>query len=101
MDVDDKKISACHADLIDMFHKHKLNIGEILITYGNLGYTLGASIDGHTGKGPTEEELKKAYYTNPTVGVGLMLQGIEVTGWYNQLVQLLKDKEKENDTEQS
>ncbi len=98
MDTDNDKISACHTELIDIFQKYKLNIGEILITYGNLGYTLGASIDGHAGQGPSEEELKKAYYTTPTVGVGLMLQGIEVTGWYNQLIQLLKDKEKENDT---
>lgn len=89
---DPEKVNNCYSDLVEVFQKYKLRIGEILIAYGNLGYTLGASIEGYTEKGPNSEELKKAYYTKPTPGVGLMLQGLTVSSWYDTYSnQKLKD----------
>ncbi len=79
---DPEKVEQCYSDLIDVFRKHKLRVGEILIAYGNLGYALGASVEGYEGTGPGADELKKLYYTNPSPGVGLMLQGLTITTWY-------------------
>lgn len=97
MNTDLDKVSKVHAELIKVFQKYSLNVGELLLVYGNLGYTLGASVDGHQGTGPSIQELKEAYYTQPTVGVALMLQGIEVTTWHDDLVKLQnQEKEKDN-----
>lgn len=76
------KTSKLVEDLVTLFQEVKPTIGEILIAYGNLGYILGASIEGHKGQGPNIEELKKLYLSNPTVGVNLMLTGINITTWY-------------------
>lgn len=64
-----------------------MNTGEIIIALGNLEYTLGASIDGYKGKGPGIEKLKELYYSSPSVGVAMMLNGITVTSWYEGLKQ--------------
>lgn len=70
------------AELVEVFQKHKPTVGEILIAYGNLGYTLGASI-GKFEKGPSIEELEKLYYSEPgRLDVALMIQGLQVTTWY-------------------
>ena len=76
-------------EILEIFQRYRPTAGEIIVTYGNLGYQLGASIEGHQGNGPSIEELNKSYYSKPTLGTALMLQGIEVTGWY-------QDHEKEN-----
>ena len=80
-EADEEKIGTIFSECVEAFQKGKPNVGEILLAYGNLGYTLGASIEGFDGKGPSIEELEKMYYENPTVGVALMLQGILVTTW--------------------
>ncbi len=80
---DPEKVEQCYAEIVEVFRKYKLRVGEILIAYGNLGYTLGASIEGYAEKGPGAEELKKLYYTRPTPGLGLMLQGLTITAWYD------------------
>jgi len=79
---DPEKCNNILSKLIEAFEEHKPTVGEILVIYGNLGYTLGASIEGHGNTGPNVQELKKQYYTDPTVGTALMLQGIEVTNWF-------------------
>ena len=76
------KCSLLLTEIVELFQKHSPTEGEILVAYWNLGYTLGASIEGYIETGPSVEELKKSYYSKPTVGIALMLQGIEVTGWY-------------------
>ena len=84
-------------DLIDVFKTHKPTVGEILVTYGNLGYNLGAHIEGYEGKGPDIETLEKQYYTNPKpkVGIALMLQGVQITGWFqDHQEQETKEKDK-------
>ena len=69
-------------DLIRVFQQHRPTVGELLVVYGNLGYSLGAGVEGYESTGPDIKELQQKYYSNPTVGVALMLQGIEVTNWY-------------------
>ena len=79
---DPDKCSQLLDRLLQAFQEHHPTVGEILVAYGNLGYSLGAAIEGHKSKGPDVEELKKKYYADPTVGTALMLQGIEVTNWF-------------------
>ena len=43
---DPEKVSDVYEKLVEVFQDAKLTTGEILIAYGNLGYTLGASIQG-------------------------------------------------------
>lgn len=87
---DGDKIAQAHQEILDVINKYNLSVGEITILYGNLGYTLGASIGGYKEKGPSIEELKKLYYTNPGLAVAMMLNGITVTTWYEDI-----DKQKE------
>lgn len=79
--VDEKKVEKTIEKLHNVFNKANLNTQEIIIAYGNLGYHLGASLAGFTDKGPDMETLKKLYYADPTVDVGLMLQGLLITTW--------------------
>lgn len=79
---DPDKCSQLLDKLLQAFQEHGPTVGEILVAYGNLGYSLGAAIEGHKSNGPDVEELKKKYYADPTVGTALMLQGIEVTNWF-------------------
>ncbi len=82
-------------DLIKVFAKHKLTIQEILLVYGNLGYTLGASIGGYKDKGPSVSELEHMYATKPTIDVAMMLSGITCTQWINDLDKVIEKIEKE------
>lgn len=81
---DPANTNQCYEELVEVFRKYKLRVGEILIAYGNLGYALGASIEGYKDKGPSVEELQKLYYSKPSPGVGLMLQGVTITTWFDQ-----------------
>lgn len=88
--------------LVEIFNHVRPTIPQTLVVYGNLGYHLGASIAGYTSvdKGPNAEELKQAYYTSPTVDIGLMIQGLMITGWEEDFLKqrkisnLVKRKEK-------
>jgi hypothetical protein len=87
----EKKANQALGDVLEAFQKNKLTVGEILVVYGNLGYALGASIEGFDEKGPSFSELNQLYYTKPTPGVALMLQGVTVTSWYQDWVKKLKE----------
>lgn len=98
IDEDEERTSAdeCLAELYDVFSKYNLRVSELLIVYGNLGYGLGAGIEGYEGdQGPGIEELQKEYYSNPRVGIALMLQGMLTTSWHEQLGQQNNNGEKE------
>ena len=71
-------------ELLKVFQEYQPTIGEILLTYGNLGYALGACIGGYQGKtGPSVEKLKQLYFEKPgDVAVSLMLEGMTVTSWF-------------------
>jgi len=92
LEFDPDRVNRVYEKLVGIFQEEKLTVGEIIIAYGNLGYTLGASIEGYQEKGPSPEELEKLYYSNPTLGVALMVQAMTVTGWYEQWEKLQVNK---------
>jgi hypothetical protein len=77
----DKNVNTALNDILEILGKKGLSVQELLVLYGNLGYYIGASIAGFQDKGPSLEEIKREYYSNPTVDVGLMLQGMIITTW--------------------
>lgn len=85
-DIRPEEVDSAYVELVQVFQKHKLTVKEILLVYGNLGYTLGASIEGYEeGKGPNEQQLYSMYYTKATPGVALMCQGINITTWLDDI----------------
>lgn len=104
--LDLEKVENVLNKIIKCVNTGKLSIREIIILYGNLGYHFGASIAGFKDKGPGIEDLKKAYYSSPTVDIGLMLQGLMITGWeedfikspkISNLVEYINKKEQSSD----
>src|SRR5271165_6165274 len=91
------KVEKMYEELVQVFKTYRPTVGEILIAYGNLGFALGASIEGYKGEGPTLEQVKEMYYKNPTLGVALMAHSVEVCGWYDTYN---KTREKEVDTKE-
>lgn len=92
---DPERCNQLYTKLVEVFQEIKPTVGEIIIAYGNLGYTLGASIGGFSDKGPGLEDLKRLYYSEPgRLDVALMLQGLTVTTWYEdwEKVQLGKQE---------
>jgi len=98
---DNKKTSLMLIELLKVFQNHKPTVGELLVAYGNLGFSLGASIGGYEGKGPSVEELKELYYKDPhRIDVALMLEGLTVTTWFESWEDLqIKRYEQENQEE--
>ena len=63
-----------------------LTIPFLLEVYASLGYAIGASIaGGQADSGPDMQTLQKAYYTNPTIDVCLMLQSLLMLAWKEDL----------------
>ncbi len=92
---DPEACTKLYEDLVKVFQEHKPTVGEIIIALGNLQYSVGASIGGYNNeKGPGIEELQKLYYSNPSVDVALMIQGLQTTTWFDdyQEMQLKKNK---------
>lgn len=94
-DISVAKVNKAYEALVNVFKKYKLSVPELLVVYGNLGYTIGASIEGYVDKGPSTQELEKMYYTKPTVGVSLMLQGLQTTLWTEDLNKTVEELKKE------
>ena len=94
-----EKIEDCISKLEKVLTENNLTVGEILLTYGNLGYKLGASIrkgiydSRFVSEPPNTEELGKLYYSNPTPDVALMITGLTVTSWVDSL---LKQQEQDD-----
>lgn len=83
------KVSNIHSKILDLLQGENFTIGELIILYGNLGYSIGASAKGYEGIGPNEEELKKLYYSDPKdPGIALMMQGYIITTWFDALSKL-------------
>lgn len=95
-DTSDARVASMLENTFDVLNEHKANVRELVIYYGNLGYILGARIEGYSaqeGGGPGIDELKRMYHTKPTIGVNLMLQGLQVTAWENDLKEQTGKKE--------
>ena len=85
----DTKIESTLLQIHKILNDAHLNIPELILVYGNLGYQLGAAIAGYRAgeKGPDVETLQRLHATNPTVDVNLMLQGLLVTEWEEMYIQ--------------
>lgn len=85
------KASKALDDILIVLKEAKLRTQDLILLYGNLGYSIGASIDGLTGSpGPSVEELQKMYYEKPSIGVAMMLQGILTTSWHDDYIKSSK-----------
>lgn len=89
---DTEKISQCIADLEQVLTKHNLNVGELLLCYGNLGYKLGANLrrayrdKDFVSEPPNVELLNQLYYSEPTEDVALMLHSLTALSWVDTLI---------------
>lgn len=98
---DTEKISQCISDLEQVFSKHNLNVGELLLCYGNLGYKLGANLrrayrdKDFISEPPNTEKLNQLYYSQPTEDVALMLTALTILGWVSNLIEQNKKGEKD------
>ena len=91
---DPSKVESAYEKLVKIFQEEKLTVGEIIVAYSNLGYVLGASIEGITEERKSIGDLEKIYATEPTIGVALCLQSIHTATWYTD--HLDQEKKKEN-----
>ena len=79
---DPKKSGKLLEALLSVYQEYQPTEEEILVTYGNLGYMLGAAIGKVESPGPSVEELEKKCLTGrSTVAEALMFQGILTTSW--------------------
>lgn len=85
------KASLALDQILQILDKHKLRVQDLVLVYGNLGYSIGASIENLVESGPSLEELQKRYYEKPTIGIAMMLQGMLTTTWGDS-IQTNKDK---------
>jgi hypothetical protein len=84
---DEARVIKVLAKVMKVINKHNMTITDLIVMYGNLGYHIGASIAGvDPNSGPTLTELEQAYYTNPTIDVSLMIQGLQTTEWEKDFV---------------
>lgn len=96
---DTERVQECLQQMEEILASTNLNVGEILLLYGNLGYKLGANLrraiydKDFISEPPNIEELNKLYYSNPTEDLALMLTGLTVTSWLDFLL----EREKIND----
>lgn len=69
---------------------------ELILVSSNILYSIGASLEGYKGKGPSPEEVLQMYYTNPTLGVAMMAQALQMNQeWIASLERLAKRKKNE------
>ena len=78
---DTSKVDGVIAKILKLINKAQLNIPELILFYSRLGYAIGASMIGIRDVGPTVEALKREGYSNPTVPVALMQQGLLTETW--------------------
>lgn len=88
---EEKKASEALDEVLAVLKKHKLRIQDLILLYGNLGYSIGASIEGLK-EGPSLEELQKLYYEKPSIGISLMLQGMLTTSWAEDYIKQQEGK---------
>ena len=89
---DPKKCNDLYEALVGVFQQYQPTVGELLLAFGNCGYTLGASIEGYKDKGPSIDELKELYYKNPTLGNALMMQSVEICSWFETYNKQMTEK---------
>jgi hypothetical protein len=90
---DTERVQKCLALIENILASTSLNVGELLLLYGNLGYKLGANLrralydKDFISEPPNIEELNKLYYSNPAEDVALMITGLTVTSWLDTILE--------------
>lgn len=82
-----KKVRKALEALIKTFNSHNLTVREMIKVIGLFTYSVGAGIGGFSQPGPDHTLLEREYYSNPTVDVALMLQGLLIQTWVDDLLQ--------------
>src|SRR5262245_5584559 len=91
---EEQKTSQALDEIISVLKKYNLRVQDLILLYGNLGYSIGASIAGiDTKEGPSIEELQKQYYEKPSIDIAMMLQGMLTTTWYEDVLNNKETKE--------
>jgi hypothetical protein len=91
---EEEKTSETLDEIIQVLQKRKLREEDLVVLYGNLGYSIGVSMEGiDPQNAPGLEELQKQYHLKPTVGVAMMLQGIIISSWYSDVAKNRENKE--------
>lgn len=98
---DPQKASQALEEVLQIYQRHTLSVGELIAVTSNLLYSLGSSMSEFYGikyedKGPSIEELKKLYYSEPErIDIAFMLQGLTMSTWYESWQEQNVNKEKE------
>ena len=84
--VDNPKAKAALDQLIEVMNNSDLNLQEQIHVLANLIMATGASLAGFSGEMPDMETLQHQDLLNPTIDVALMLQGMLMSRWADDLV---------------
>jgi uncharacterized protein YejL (UPF0352 family) len=88
---DTDAMAECLSELELVLQRHKLTVGELLLVCGNLLYKLGANVrrnvyeENFIAEPPPLDAINKLYYQNPTVDLALMLTGLTISTWLDDL----------------
>lgn len=77
------------------FNESKLSLKELIWVYGQLGYNIGATLEG---KAFNLEEVQKEYYTKPRLGIALQVQGLQIQTWTDAIEESRDDQTKSGTT---
>jgi hypothetical protein len=79
------KVDKVYTDIVNILAKNKLTVQELLLVLSNTLYTVGASIGGYKDKGPSVEEIDRMYALKPSLDLAIMLQGLTIGTYINDL----------------
>lgn len=81
-----QKTNEVTQEVIELLNKSKLTLHESVIVVGKLLYSMGSQMNNFIGAGPTLEEVKQKYYTEPTnLGNALILTGLTIQSWLQDI----------------
>lgn len=84
----EEKANVCIEKILNTFKKYNLTVEEIILIYSNVGYSIGASLEGYKDKGPSPEKVQRKIYEDRTIGYALMAQSLMMNGeWLPHLEQ--------------
>ena len=83
--VENPEAKAALDQLIEVLNTSDLTLQDQILVLSNLIMATGASLAGFEGEMPSMEELQHHDLMNPTIDVALMLQGMLMSSWAEDL----------------
>jgi len=83
--IDNEKAKEALDKLIEVMNTSDLTLQEQIHVLSNLIMATGASLAGFNGEMPSLEDLQHHDLLNPTIDVALMLQGLLMSQWAEDL----------------